>query len=229
MTPPATRAASFRGAQPSGASEEVRRAFADTQQKGTKKKGALADAPRPGALPGSATVVGEVPLASGTGTVEDRCYNSRHALETATGRGIRAIAKQPNSDGRATVAPTEADHDPRLDHLAILLDQFREGQHGLSIRAVERSLKLAPSPATSPPSPLGFIPWSSNSHYNHQRDLSKAPQGGAGMPAPNHPNSLHHQRDLSQAPQRGAGTPVLRHQQSLKTSCPLMHSTVQLT
>ena len=163
MTPPVTRAALLRGAQPSGASKEIRRAFADTHPKGTKKKAAPADATRPGVLPGSATVVGEMPPASGTGTVEDLCYDSRHELERATEREIRAIAEQPYSDGRTIVARPEAKHEPRLDHLVARLDQLREVHHGLSIRAVEVESAIGSSTSDLIALATRVVSWSSTS------------------------------------------------------------------
>ena len=210
--PPVTLTASLRGAQPSGASGEIRPAFTDAHPNGMKKKGAPADARKPGALRESATVTEEMAPASATGPVEDLSCDSRHALETATGREIRAIAEQPYSDGRATVARPEAEHDPRLDHLAARLDQLREGQHGLSIHAweVESAIRSITSDLTALATRVHSLELNHNRlsrletpDFNHQLDLSQAPQKGAGMPAPNHP--LHHQRDLSQAPQRGAG------------------------
>ena len=68
--------------------------------------------------------------------VEDLCYDSRREPNAGTGREIRRVA-DPCADTRALVARLEADLFHKIDHLTARLEQLRESQRDVSIRAVE--------------------------------------------------------------------------------------------
>ena len=70
------------------------------------------------------------------GVVEYLCYDSRHASNAENRREFRRDA-DPCADTLTLVARFEADHFSKLDHLTARLEQFREGQRDVSIRAVE--------------------------------------------------------------------------------------------
>ena len=141
MTPPVTRAALLRGERQTGASEDIRVEFSNASSKGSKKKERPVAAQGSGATPASASVAEELPPVSKAGPVEDLCYDSRHTPNAENGREIRKVA-DPSADTRALVARLEADHFSRLDHLTARLEQLREGQRDMSIRAVEMCHRL---------------------------------------------------------------------------------------
>ena len=136
MTPAVTRAASLRGERQTGASDEIRVAFFNASSKGLKKKEQQVAAQSSGTPPESASVAEEVSHVSNSGPVEDLCYHSRHAPNAENGREIRKVA-DPCADTFALTARLEADHFSRLDHLSTRLEQLREGQRDMCIRAVE--------------------------------------------------------------------------------------------
>ena len=136
MTPPVTRAASLRGERQTSASEDIRVAFSNACSKGSKKKERPIAAQGSGAPLASASVAGELPHVSNAGPVEDLCYDSRHVPNAENGREIRKVG-DPCAETRALIARLEADHFSRLDHLTARLEQLRESQRDVSIRAVE--------------------------------------------------------------------------------------------
>ena len=76
------------------------------------------------------------------GVVEDLCYDSRHAPNAENRREICKVA-DPCADTRALAARLEAYHFSKLDHLTVRLEQLREGQRNMSIRAMEMESAIA--------------------------------------------------------------------------------------
>ena len=118
-------------------------AFSNASSKGSKKKEIPVAAQDSGAPPASDSVAEEVPPVSNAGPVEVLCYDSRHAPNAENGREIRKVA-DPCADTRGLVARLEADHFSRLEHLTARLEQLREGQRDMSIRAVEMESAIGP-------------------------------------------------------------------------------------
>ena len=175
-----------------GASEEIRTALFNASSKGSKKKERPVAAQGSGAPPASASVAEEVPPVSNAGPVEDLCYDSRHAPNAENGREIRKVA-DPYADTRALIARLEADHFSRLGHLTAPLEQLREGQRDMSIRAVE--MESAIGSITSNLNALSHrvsglelnLQRPSRSEHplhNHGHGPTKGPQGGASKIAP---------------------------------------------
>ena len=143
----------------------------------------------------SASVAEEVTHVSNAGPVEDLCYDSSHEPNAENGREIRMVA-DPCADTRALIARLEADHSSRLDHLTARLEQLREGQHDMSIRAVE--MESAIGSITSDLNALSHRvsglelnlqrpSRSDNPFHNHTHGPTQGPQGGASEIAPSQP------------------------------------------
>ena len=170
-------------------------AFSNVSSKGSKKKKRTVAAQGSGAPLASGSVAEEVPPVSNAGSVEEFCYYSRHAPNAENGRQIRKVADSC-ADMRTLIARLEADHISRLDHLTARLEQLREGQRNMSIRAVE--MKSAIGSSTSDLNALSHLvsgleldlqrpSWSENPLHNHGHGPTQSPQGGAGKIAPSQP------------------------------------------
>ena len=195
MTPPVTRAASLRGERQTGASEEIRVAFYNASSKGSKKKELPLAAQGSAAPPVSASVAEEVPPVSNAGPVEDLWYDSRHEPNAENGREIRKVA-DPCADTRALIACLEADHFSSLDQLTARLEQLREGQRDMSIRAVvmesaigsiTSDLNVLSHRVSSLELNLQRPSLSENPLHNHGHGPTQGPQGGASEIAPSQP------------------------------------------
>ena len=170
-------------------------AFSNASSKGSKKKERPVAAQGSGALPASASVAEEVPPVANAGPVEDRCYDSHHAPNAENGREIRKVA-DPCANTPALIARFEADHFSRLDHFTARLEQLREGQRDMSIRAVD--MESAIGSITSDLNALSHRvsglqlnfqrpSRSENPLHNHGHGPTQGPQGGASETAPSQP------------------------------------------
>ena len=195
MTPPVTRAASLRGERQTGASEEIRVAFSNAFSKGSKKKERPVAAQGSGAPQASSSVPEELPPVSNAGPVADLCYDSRHAPNAENGPEIRKVAN-PCADTRALIARLEADHFSRLDHLTNRLEQLRESQRDMSIRAVEMEsaigsitsdLNVLSHRVSNLELSLQRPSRSENSLHSHGHGQTQGRQGGASEIAPSQP------------------------------------------
>ena len=139
---------------------------------------------------------------SNAGPVEDLCYDSRHAPNAENGREIRKVA-DPCADTRALIARLEADHSSRFDHLTARLEQLREGQSDMSIRAVE--MESAIGSITSDLNALSHRvsglelnlrgpSRSENLLQYHGHGPTQGPQGGASEIVPSQPPPLFNAR-----------------------------------
>ena len=137
-------------------------------------------------------VAEEVPPVSNAGPVEDLRYDSRHVPNAENGREICKVT-DPCANTRALIARFEAEHFSRLDHLTARLEQLREGQRDVSIRAVE--MESAIGSTTSDLNALSHRvsgleldlrkpSGSENPLHNHGHGPAQGPHGGASEIAP---------------------------------------------